>query len=83
MHKTVAINVITLNFLNFTSDLLNESLMNEINDIIKNINWCRREDLNPRPANYESAALPTKLLRQLSLLYHNNIKHNNIIIKIV
>src|SRR5689334_6422878 len=25
--------------------------------------WCRRRDLNPRPAHYECAALPTELLR--------------------
>jgi hypothetical protein len=27
--------------------------------------WSRRGDLNPRPADYESAALPTELRRRL------------------
>ena len=26
--------------------------------------WCRLEDLNPRPTDYKSAALPTELSRQ-------------------
>src|SRR4051812_25758322 len=31
--------------------------------------WCRREDLNPRPAHYECAALPTELLRREGAQY--------------
>ena len=28
------------------------------------INWCRKEESNPRPSHYECAALPTELFRR-------------------
>lgn len=32
--------------------------------------WCWREELNPRPTDYESVALPTELLQQeINLLF--------------
>lgn len=35
------------------------------------LNWSRREDLNPRPADYKSAALPTELHRQTIKVAHS------------
>ena len=32
--------------------------------------WSRRSDLNGRPADYKSAALPTELHRQIKLPYY-------------
>src|SRR3972149_4797440 len=34
-------------------------------DLSRPYDWSRRGDLNPRPADYESAALPTELRRRL------------------
>ena len=36
---------------------------------IGDIFWCRMSDLNQRPTDYKSAALPTELIRQRALLY--------------
>ena len=37
--------------------------------ILGQIFWCRMSDLNQRPTDYKSAALPTELIRQRELLY--------------
>ena len=31
------------------------------------IEWCRREDLNPQPTDYKSVALPVELHRHINL----------------
>ena len=40
---------------------------------LKDKKWCWRKELNPRPPDYKSDALPTELLQQKSLQGHSEI----------
>ncbi len=35
------------------------------------IKWCWKQELNPRPTDYETVALPTELFQQTTILYIN------------
>ena len=37
---------------------------NPVQNVLGFVFWCRRKELNPRPSDYKSAALPTELHRR-------------------
>lgn len=41
-----------------------DALPAELNIRLINFDWCRQEDLNPQPTDYDSVALPVELCRQ-------------------